>query len=185
MLEVQHVATYRRAIAPGGCFFFTVNTHQRQKLLLEPEVLAALSAAIRAVRAERPFMVEAIVVLPDHLHTIWTLPEGDADYAMRWNLIKRRTSLVVRDHVTAVPDESRRKRREIGLWQRRYWEHQIRDDRDFARHVEYIHWNPVKHGYVQRVADWPHSSFHRFVREQRFPADWATGDLDGSFGEPG
>jgi len=177
------MATYRRAIMPGGCFFFTVNTSQRQKLLADLAVLCALRAAFRAVKHDHPFAIDAIVILPDHIHTIWTLPTQDSDYAMRWSLIKRQTSVAVRHLVTAAPRASLRKRHEIGLWQRRYWEHQIRDEQDFARHVDYIHWNPVKHGYVERVADWPHSSFHRFVRQGSLPADWATGDLEGAFGE--
>lgn len=177
------MATYRRAIVPGGCFFFTVNTERRQRLLTEPAVIEALRGAFRAVRRDHPFTIDAIVVLPDHLHTIWTLPQDDADYALRWNLIKRETSIAVRHLLIAAPRASLRKRHEIGLWQRRYWEHQIRDDRDFGRHVDYIHWNPVKHGHVMHAADWPHSSFHQYVRQGRLPVDWATEDSDGRFGE--
>ncbi|MGH8334616.1 MAG: REP-associated tyrosine transposase, partial [Pseudomonas sp.] len=100
---------------------------------------------------------------------LWTLPEGDADYALRWNLVKRRVSQQVRHLITTDLTSSRGKRRELGLWQRRFWEHQIRDDLDLARHVDYVHWNPVKHGYVIRVADWPYSSFHRYVTRGLYP----------------
>lgn len=126
------------------------------------------------MRRDRPFRVDAIVILPDHLHCIWTLPEGDADFSSRWHAIKsgfaRRTP----------HDESlsarRRQKGERGIWHRRFWEHAIRDDRDGSNHVDYIHFNPVKHGHVTRVRDWPHSSFHRFVRDGRYPIDWvATG----------
>jgi putative transposase len=130
-----------------------------------------------------PFSIDAMVLLPDHLHCIWTLPEGDADYAMRWNRIKRGVSQRTRERVAATLSASRLKRGELGLWQRRFWEHQIRDERDFARHVEYIHWNPVKHGYVTRAADWPYSSFHRYVTQGVYPRNWGGGDTDGEFGE--
>lgn len=177
------MATFRRALVPGGTYFFTVATWQRQKLLTDLSVLMALRAAFRSVRAQHPFAIDAIVVLPDHLHSIWTLPPEDADYALRWNLIKRHTSQAVRHLVASPATESRRKRHEIGLWQRRFWEHQIRDEKDYARHVDYIHWNPVKHGHVDRVADWPYSSFHRHVRQGIIAADWAAGDIEGPFGE--
>jgi putative transposase len=177
------MATFRRAFSPGGSFFFTVATHQRQPLLTHPEVVTALRHAFRTVKADHPFVVDAIVILPDHLHTVWTLPPGDSDYPRRWNLIKRTTSIAARHLVIAPLRASLRQRHEIGLWQRRYWEHQIRDERDFARHVDYIHWNPVKHGHVERVADWPYSSFHRYARNGSLPADWATTDPDGQSGE--
>lgn len=179
------MATYRRAIQPGGCFFFTVCTERRQRLLTEPPVIAALRAAFLTVKREHPFTIDAIVVLPDHLHTIWTLPQDDAAYALRWNLIKRKASAAARDLVSVKLRASHRARHEIGLWQRRYWEHQIRDDLDFARHVDYIHWNPVKHGHVERAADWPHSSFHKYVQRGDLPIDWASASEfdDDRFGE--
>jgi len=141
--------------------------------LTDPPVYSALREALRAVKGAHPFTIDAFVLLPDHLHCLWTLPKGDADYALRWNLVKRRVSEQVRHLITTDLTSSRRKRRELGLWQRRFWEHQIRDDLDFAKHADYVHWNPVKHGYVIRVADWPYSSFHRYVTRGLYPLTWA------------
>jgi len=173
---------YRRNFVPGGSFFFTVNLAERRLRLLTEHV-GRLRAAFRDIRSRHSFAIEAIVVLPDHLHAIWSLPEGDADFAVRWRLIKAAFSrgLPAGERISA----SRAAKGERGIWQRRYWEHTLRDERDFARHVDYIHFNPVKHGYVARVKDWPYSSFHRMVRLGLYPADWA-GDVaeDGSiFGE--
>lgn len=160
---------YTRAFAPGGTFFFTVNLADRSTTLLTDH-LETLRDSVRRVREAHPFCTVAMVVLPEHLHAIWTLPEGDADYPTRWALIKagfsRRLAKIERIN------PSRRHKGERGIWQRRYWEHQIRDEDDLARHVDYIHYNPVKHGYVYAPRDWPHSSFHRFVREGVLPTDW-------------
>jgi putative transposase len=127
--------------------------------------------------------VDAIVVLPDHLHAIWTLPEGDADFAVRWRLIKSAFSRGM-PHGERI-SVSRAAKNERGFWQRRYWEHTLRDERDLARHMDYIHFNPVKHGLVARVRDWPYSSFHRMVKLGIYPADWGgdAGELKGPFGE--
>jgi putative transposase len=140
--------------------------------------LQVLRNALRAVRSRHPFRLDAIVVLPDHLHAIMTLPPGDADYARRWSLIKRQVSQASRDRTTETQSASRRKRRELDFWQRRFWEHAIRDDADYARHVDYLHFNPVKHGLVSRVTDWPYSTFHRFVRLGIYSADWAGAGAD-------
>lgn len=173
---------YRRARAAGGSFFFTVNLADRRQDYLTRYV-QDLREVFRKTRDKYPFHIEAMVVLPDHLHAIWRLPEGESDYAGRWSLIKSRFSC-------AVPagewvSDSRLAKRERGIWQRRYWEHQIRDAEDWRRHVDYIHFNPVKHGYVRRVVDWPFSSFHRFVREGVLPRDWGGGEWDevGNAGE--
>jgi putative transposase len=120
---------------------------------------------------------------------IWTLPPGDANYALRWNLIKRLVSQATRHLVEAPISRSRQQRRELGLWQRRFWEHQIRDEQDLVKHVEYIHWNPVKHGCVARVRDWPYSSFRRYVKQGLYPLEWANGDdanaaAEEDYGEP-
>jgi putative transposase len=115
--------------------------------------------------------------MPDHLHCIWTLPTGDSDYSARWSLIKRSVARFSAD-VTLDPalrNPSHRKRRESTIWQRRFWEHLIRDDVDFARHLDYIHYNPVKHGHVTRATDWPYSTIHRYVREGVYPIDWGGG----------
>lgn len=172
---------YRRAFFPGGCWFFTVNLLERRETLLVDHI-EALREAIFATRQKYPFTIDAIVVLPDHLHAVWTLPPDDADFSIRWRLIKMRFAkgLPKQERLSAV----RRKRGERGIWQRRFWEHLIRDEDDYARHVEYCYINPVKHGLVTCVRDWPYSSFHRDVRRGNFPIDWA-GDLDavGEFGE--
>ena len=173
---------YRRNFAAGGTFFFTVTLADRTSRALT-EHITALRAAVRQTRTSQPFGIDAIVVLPDHLHMVMTLPEEDADYPNRWRLIKRRFTdalLKSRGQVTRLRNG------EVALWQRRYWEHTIRDERDFERHVDYIHFNPVKHGLVERVRDWPYSSFHRYVRQGILPQDWAGdfGQDTGSFGEP-
>jgi putative transposase len=177
------MTSYRRNFVPGGSFFFTVNLADRRSRLLTAQV-ELLRAAFRNTWRRHPFTIDAIVVLPDHLHVIWTLPDGDADFATRWQLIKASFSrgLPANELVSA----SRQHKRERGIWQRRYWEHTLRDDADFARHIDYIHFNPVKHGHVTRVRDWPHSSFHRMVRLGLYPADWAgdANDPGASFGEP-
>jgi putative transposase len=173
---------YRRNFIPGGSFFFTVNLADRRSHLLT-EHIGALRAAFRDTKANHPFRIEAIVVLPDHLHAIWSLPEDDADFSMRWRLIKSRFShaLPQGERISA----SRRSKGERGIWHRRYWEHTLRDEDDFARHVDYVHFNPVKHGHVTRVVDWPHSSFHQMTRLGVYPPDWAgdTGTASTEFGE--
>jgi putative transposase len=172
---------YRRAFVPGGCWFFTVNLLDRRKTLLADQI-EALCDATRWTRERYPFHVDAFVVLPDHLHAVWTLPPDDADFSVRWRMIKTRfaKSVPKGEALTLV----RRARGERGIWQRRFWEHLIRDETDYARHVEYCYINPVKHGLVTRVRDWPHSSFHRDVEAGVFPEDWA-GDMEsvGEFGE--
>ena len=174
---------YRRLSIPGGTYFFTVNLLERRLDTLVRHI-DALPEAVRTTRRERPFHIDAWVVLPDHMHCIWTLPPGDDDFSNRWKVIKIR-------FVQAVPRTERRSRIRIakgerGVWQRRFWEHAIRNEQDYARHIDYVHWNPVKHGFVRRVADWPYSSFHRYVRIGELPSDWAGSDEeDGSdFGEP-
>lgn len=167
------MATFRRSVVPGATYFFTVNTYQRQYALMQAPFYSALKESVRLVMSQRPFIIEAFVLLPDHLHCIWTLPPNDSDYAARWSMIKRGVSQKVRDMIEAPLSKSRQARREIGLWQRRFWEHQIRDDLDREKHIEYIHWNPVKHGYVAKVCDWPYSSFHRYVARGHYPLDWA------------
>ena len=172
---------YRRILAPGGTFFFTVTLADRRSASLV-EHIEQLRSAYRHVAERLPFKTVAICVLPDHLHAIWTLPEEDADYPRRWSLIKAGFSR----GLPAASDRSASKeaRREKGIWQRRYWEHQIRDEMDLERHVNYIHCNPVKHGLVSRVADWPYSSFHRFVAQDWLGPDWGNeSEEEGVWGE--
>jgi putative transposase len=142
----------------------------------------ALRLAVEKTRARYPFVIDAVVVLPDHIHAVWTLPPGDADFSVRWRLIKSHFVRALPRHERL--SDVRRARGERGIWQRRFWEHLIRDEADYARHVEYCYINPVKHGWVTKVGDWPHSSFHRDVRAGIVPADWA-GKVDaiGEFGE--
>lgn len=169
---------YRRADMTGGSYFFTVNLAEREKRLLI-EHIDLLRAATRRVMSRHVFRIDAIVILPDHMHAIWTLPEGDADFATRWMLIKAGFSrgLPKGERVNA----SREKKRERGIWQRRYWEHLIRNEEDMARHVDYIHHNPVKHGYVDRAADWKYSSIHAHIRADKLTASW--GAEEGEYGE--
>lgn len=169
---------YRRANVKGGTYFFTVNTFQRLPILTDAPVRAALREAIEKTRISHPFHIDAWVLLPDHLHCIWTLPEGDADFSMRWSAIKRHVSQQCGDTVgSKTISDSRSKRHESGIWQRRFWEHQIRDDDDFERHVDYIHWNPVKHGLAACAGDWPYSTFHRFARNGAYALDWGLGQV--------
>jgi REP-associated tyrosine transposase len=172
---------YRRNLIPGGTYFFTVALQDRSADWLITYV-HLLRAAFRKARNERPFIVNAVVILPDHLHSVWTLPQGDADYAQRWRVIKGSFSRAL--HKARIA-HTRNGKGELDVWQRRYWEHTIRNEADLETHVNYIHHNPVKHGIVGRAADWPHSSFHRFVKLGVIDATWA-GDSSvtaASFGE--
>lgn len=183
------MSEYRRANIKGGTYFFTVVTHQRQKILLGEEVRKALREGIEKTRVIFPFQIIAWVLLPDHLHCIWTMPDGDSDFSKRWGMIKRHVSKQCDHHLKDYisTDSSRLKRHESSFWQRRYWEHQIRDEADLARHVDYIHWNPLKHGLVAQVSDWPYSTFHRYAAEGVYPENWCGSvdkDLDDvGFGE--
>ncbi len=163
---------YRRAKIAGGTFFFTLTLADRSSDLLVREV-DRLRCAYTQVQKRRPFETIAICVLPDHLHAIWVLPDDDSDFAMRWSPIKSGFS---RGLPVAARSASKVAKRERGIWQRRYWEHAIRDDADLTRHIDYIHFNPVKHGLVSRVCDWPHSSFHQYVKRGDLPEDWG-GDV--------
>jgi putative transposase len=182
--SLNSMPNYRRANAGGATYFFTVVTQRRRPILMRACVLDALRTAFRTVRQAKPFKIDAVVVLPDHIHTLWTLPVGDANYGARWGMIKRQVSKVVLEEEQIHVSDSMRARKEHGVWQRRFWEHLIRDENDYARHMDYIHCNPVKHGYVERPADWVHSSFHRCVEQGIYPLDWAAGgDIEGGFGE--
>jgi putative transposase len=177
------MVNYRRNLVPGGTYFFTVALANRRSSVLVDNVDSLRQAFLKA-RAERPFEIDAIVILPEHLHTIMTLPPADLDYSGRWRRVK---GLFTRALVNSGMFIARDSRGEYQLWQRRFWEHTIRDDTDFERHVDYIHFNPIKHNLASRVADWPHSSFHRYVKRGVLPQDWAgvAGAANGSFGEPG
>jgi putative transposase len=171
---------YRRYFVAGGCYFFTVNLLERQRTLLTDHI-DLLRDSVRRVKVLYPFHIDAWVVLPDHMHAIWTLPPDTDDFPVRWRLIKLLFSkgLPRTERLSSV----RRNRAERGIWQRRYWEHTITTERDYAQHVDYVHVNPLKHGHVKRVCDWPYSSFHRYVRDGILPMDWC-GDVEGSLNVP-
>jgi putative transposase len=173
---------YRRNFVPGGTFFFTVALDDRRSSTLVDHVVL-LRAAFRKTRDERPFSIDAVVILPDHLHAIMTLPPGDSDFSGRWRRIK---GVFTRSVVAAGMPVSRDRRGEYALWQSRFWEHTIRDDADFERCTDYIHFNPVKHRLVPSPAAWPFSSLHRYVRAGALAMDWGgSSRLDGNadFGE--
>ena len=169
---------HRRDLVPGGTYFFTVTLANRKASLLT-ERIDALGAAFRHCRSSHPFETIAIAVMPEHLHCVWALPEGDVDYAPRWSLIKR---AFTRRQYHEGPTLAQARH---GLWQPRFREHTIRDEVDLQHHIDYIHWNPVKHGHVARVVDWPHSSFHRYVKLGWLAPDWGgvAGDAGVEFGE--
>ena len=164
---------YRRNFVPGGTYFFTVTLADRKSSALVHHV-SDLRMAFRTARQKRPFTIEAIVILPEHLHTIWTLPPGDCNFSGRWKRIK---GYFTHRLVAAGVPVRRHRNGEYALWQRRFWEHTIRNEIDFERHVDYVHFNPVKHKLVSRVRDWPYSSFHTYVRRGLLPADWG-GDVE-------
>jgi len=162
---------YRRAWHPGGTYFFTVNLLQRRGNDLLTRYVDLLRDTVKQVRERHPFVIHGWVILPDHMHCVIELPSGDADFATRWRLIKMGVSKGIPR--TEYRSPVRLNRGERGLWQRRYWEHLIRNEADFQAHMDYIHFNPVKHGLVKRVIDWQHSTFHRLVKVGVYPADWA------------
>ncbi|MFZ0051522.1 MAG: transposase [Desulfobaccales bacterium] len=179
---------YLRAWVPGGTFFLTVVTFNRRKIFNHPQGRRILRKAVNQIIGEFPFSLDAWVLMADHLHTIWTLPKGDTNYGKRVGLIKANFSKAAKIwfHDKSMMNLSRQYRREITIWQRRFWEHSIRDEEDLAKHLDYLHYNPVKHGLVQRVRDWPYSSFHRLVKQGIYPIDWGEGvsfDIKEDFGE--
>ena len=216
---------YRRADMPGATYFFTLVSHRRRPILCDDAIRLALREAITTVQNKHAFDIDAWVLLPDHLHCIWTLPENDHAYSVRWSMIKRLVTQAVGAHYKNDTDHgahgapyegarqdgrvrhahheypelihpdnrvhhphvsaSRLRRREGNIWQRRFWEHRVRDQADLNRCIDYLHWNPVKHQLVSRVADWPFSTFHRYVRNGIYPEDWGGEGVvvDGAFAE--
>jgi putative transposase len=171
---------------PGGTFFFTAVTLGRRPILCEPVARRCLHEAIQSVRTRRPIDVVAIVLLPDHIHTVWTLPQGDTGYPVRWKRIKEEFTVayLARGGREVVPSPSRQRQGERGIWQRRYWEHTVRDEEDLQRCVDYVHWNPKKHGQVANVRDWPWSSFRRFVESGEYSPDWGADDPAPGYADP-
>lgn len=164
------MVNYRRNYIEGGKYFFTVTLKDRRSQLLLKEI-DLLRESMKVTRLRYPYSIEAIVILPDHIHAIWQLPDNDANYSLRWRKIKSYFSrgLLKRGYYLKTNN-----RGEYNIWQRRFWEHTITDEKDFEAHVDYIHYNPVKHGLVDRVLDWAYSSFHRYVREKLLPANWGA-----------
>ena len=176
---------YRRTRIPGGVYFFTVVTFGRKPILTDQTPREILHTAWVKTKQCLPFQTEALCLLPDHLHCIWRLPEGDADFSMRWKEIKRFFTLGYLKHngTGGTRNASRRKKGEAAIWQRRFWEHVIRDEEDFNNHVAYIHFNPGKHGLVKQASDWPWSSFHRYVELGWVDPDWGGVDVAINAGE--
>jgi putative transposase len=166
---------YRRAAVEGASYFFTLVTYRRQALFRDAEAVGLFNEAVRVVQTRRPFTIVAQVILPDHLHAIWTPPDHDSDYATRWRRMKETfTRAYFPSRRLPEPDRGRRARGERTVWQRRYWEHLIRDDRDFVTHVEYIHCNPVHHGLASAPRDWPHSTFGEWVARGAYEVSWGS-----------
>jgi len=154
----------RRYYVEGGTYFFTVVTSNRRGILCLPQSRDALKKAIIQVRKKYPFEILAWVLLPDHLHCIWTLPLDDCDFSLRWRLIKRNYSFLMKDVLSVSKSDSQKKKQESGFWQRRFWEHVIKDENDLAKHFDYVHFNPVKHGLVENLYDWKWSTYHRYLK---------------------
>lgn len=167
---------YRRSRTAGGTYFFTVNTHNRRQLLCIPENVELLRQALKYMMHRHPVEINAIVLLPDHLHCLWTLPKDDHNYSMRWMLVKSYFSRHCNQKYEGIVSKSRQSKQERGFWQRRFWEHTIQDEDDFIKHVEYIHYNPVKHGYVPAPMNWKYSSFHRYVKLGVYDVMWGANE---------
>ena len=168
---------YRRHYQKEGSYFFTVVTYKRVQIFEDIDAVNLLRECFRTVMADHPFKIDAIAVLPDHLHCLWSLPDNDYDFSTRWKEIKSRfTNRYIEGSIktTLKPTLSMSKKGEKGIWQRRFWEHAIRNERDYAMHCDYIHYNPVKHGLVKNPVDWPYSSFKRFVENELYPSNWAA-----------
>ena len=177
------MSRYIRAQTPGATYFFTVTLEDRRASWLVDHI-DLLRESVALVKRRHPFDIDAMVVLPDHIHALWTLPLADANFAMRWMLVKQLFTKKLRAKRAEAGSGRSRGKGEVDIWQRRYWEHLIKDDDDYANHVEYVHFNPVKHGWVRQVKDWPHSSFHQWVRDGRVHVDWGLAvATDGRFGE--
>ncbi len=177
---------YRRWYIPGGTYFFTIVTNMRRPILCSDMARKCLHKALETVCKNRPVELVAIVLLPEHVHTVWTLPPGDVGYPVRWKRIKEEFTLayLANGGWEVVPSFSRLHHGERGVWQRRYWEHSVRDEDDLKRCVDYVHWNPKKHGHVTNVRDWPWSSFHRHVKLGEYTVDWGAEDPTPGYDEP-
>jgi len=175
------MVNYRRNFVPGGTYFFTATLKNRRSQLLLKHV-DLLRQSFYQMKKERNLHVNAIVILPDHIHTVWTLPPGDNDYSNRWKMVKGLFTKSLKEKGFSFKHNHKG---EHQLWQPRYWEHTITDEQDLENHINYIHFNPVKHGLVKEVKEWPYSSFHRYVNDGRLPNDWGgkAKDFKGLYGE--
>jgi putative transposase len=180
------MSNYRRYYVPGGTYFFTVVTHNRQRFLTTELARNCLRHAIEAVQSKRPFEQLAIVLLPDHLHTVWTLPPRDVNYSLRWAQIKEAFTRRFLQHGGKERERtvSREKHRERAVWHRRFWEHTCVSEDDLRKHIDYLHWNPRKHGLISRIRDYPWSTFHRFVERGEYDIDWGGTDPCPSWNHP-
>lgn len=177
------MSNYRRCRVEGGCYFFTVNLLERQDNPWLIDNIDLFRDVVKRVRTQYPFHIDGWVILPDHMHCIWTLPKGDQNYSNRLRLIK---GIFARElPKTEWLSSVRYRKGERGIWQRRFWEHTIRNDEDYATHMNYLHYNPVKHGYVESVNDWLYSTFHSLVRKEVYPRGWGLTEIELSAGEPG
>ena len=168
---------YHRVYIKGGTYFFTIVTFQRKKILNEPENIQVLRDAFEYIKKKHPFHLDAYVILPEHIHLIITLPENDDDFSTRIRLMKSYFSRNCNNLYKQLPDGSRKLKNEQLIWQRRFWEHVIRDNKDYKQHVEYIHYNPVTHGLVSKPIDWVYSSFRRFVKDGIYDMDWGAANV--------
>jgi len=167
---------YRRDQTPGATWFFTVVAFKRRPIFCHERFRNSLQRSVLKTREDHPFEINAWVLLPDHLHCVWTLPHNDTNFSIRWKLIKQYVSRDCQSYyrLQAGLSVAKKKRRESSLWQRRFWEHRIRSERDFTNHLDYLHFNPVKHGHCHNPADWPFSSIHRYQAKGIYPKDWAA-----------
>ncbi len=182
------MSNYRRLKINAKTYFITVVTYQRKTIFSTDLASSILRDAINKTREILPFEIDAWVLLPDHMHAIWTLPDNDADFSKRWGMIKKEFSKSAKEKIknTKTISKSRSVRRESNYWQRIFWNHMIRNEKDYRIYMDYLHYNPVKHGHVKQVKDWPYSSFHRYVKESIYPLNWGgetVSSEDGAFGE--
>jgi len=170
------MSDYRRNYIKGGTYFFTVVTEKRRPILNNPLARKCLREAFCHCMQNHPFTIDAIVMLPNHIHAIWTLPEGDADYSKRWGIIKKNfTQSWLKQGGSEVSiSKSKQRYYRRGVWQRRFWEHTLSSQADYNQHFDYLHYNPIKHGIVKHLSDYPYSSFHRYVKQGIYSADWGT-----------